>query len=127
MYLKNRRGVSFVEVIISIFMVAVITMIFGAIFSTGSISTGKVEYATYALHFAQRSMEQVRGVSFNNLVNGSQVSAVSNLPPATCTITISPYPDPSSVDLKKIVVNVTWSGPGKTGGTVELASLMANR
>ncbi|MCC6444910.1 MAG: prepilin-type N-terminal cleavage/methylation domain-containing protein [Armatimonadetes bacterium] len=58
--LKNKRGLTFIEVIVSIFMMAIITMIFGTVFSAASLATGKVQYTTYALHFAQRTMEEVR-------------------------------------------------------------------
>jgi Tfp pilus assembly protein PilV len=142
--MKLRRGFSLIETMIAVFALSFTVLVFGAVFPTGSRLRQKGSDVTTATILAQQKLEQVRGISFNNLTYSNLLAAgfidsgrtsspytitgvsglASVLPSGTGTLAITD----ASADLKQATVTITWGGVlnQNSSNTVTLVTYIAS-
>lgn len=121
--MKVFRGFSFIEVIVSIFIVSVILLLLQAVIQSSIlIRTSKSQ--GIALSIARNKLEDLRTSGYVTLPgNGSfSDSLLGTLPTAaTTTLTVSVY----NAKTKHVSVSVIWLEPGSTASsTVSLSTLI---
>ena len=114
--IKNKRGISYLEIVISIAIIAYIAMAFTRFFLQTAINVQQTKFHTLAYNWASDGMEFIKSQSFsfitqNNLntyVNDSKELIPGKVFTRQATVT------DEAGDLKKIDIIVTWTGRDKT-------------
>lgn len=119
------KGFSLIEGVVSVLLAALLVLIFASAFPGGQAIIQKSELVSVATDIAQEKMEELRKAGYNTLAFGTQTFSVSELPNGQGTITISPYPTPTSKNLAKVDIEITWQGAGTTSGKVKISSLIS--
>ena len=109
---KYQIGFSVIEVLITLFMIAVSLILFQA--TANAIVLNKYgRYKEIALRIADKKIETVRTTAFASIpASGSFADAqLSSLPNGQATITTTDL----TATLKDVVVTVTWTKPSGSG------------
>lgn len=147
MRMRNVRGFTMVEVVLAIFLLAVVAVIFGALYPTSQRLTGGAKQRAVALMLAERRMESIKLLgygnlnyeglraygliddspnaspfSFTNTDNARQESPSTMLPNGIGQIEIQD----AGWDTRRVIVRVSWQGPNGNTQTVELRTLIGN-
>ncbi|MEA3492765.1 MAG: type II secretion system protein [Candidatus Margulisiibacteriota bacterium] len=109
--MKNKRGFSLIEVVISITVLAIVLYALIAVFITTGVKGVNVEIFTVAQSLAEGKLEETMALSFNNVTSESETNFSGNLSDFSYEI-ISNYvsgealdtPVGYSTDYKKIEV-----------------------
>lgn len=120
--LKTKHGLTLIEVMMAVFVLALSGIMLAAIFPTAQISRIKGVYSTYAVSLAQQRIEELRAAGYASVKVGNTSVAVSDLPGGTETILITQY----LPNIKKVQVSIVWEGYRKAGGTVVLTTLLSD-
>lgn len=133
---RTRRGFTWIEVLISIAIVALCGTMFAALMPMSAKTQTMVECYQQATSLAQHKIDQLRAVGYGRLTydelsDAEIIDASPTASPfsfktadgllniyknATGTITVSDY----SSDIKQVVVALTWTGAGVTQGNGSL-------
>jgi prepilin-type N-terminal cleavage/methylation domain-containing protein len=146
--MKNRPGMSLIEVIIAVMVFSFAITVFAALYPLAARMRVKSEYVTQATTIAQRKVEQIRALPYTslnftslrgaNVIDASPTSSpysftsvdniASKLPEATGTLTLANAGSGSNVSaLKRIDVTVSWGGVVANGNTVTVSTTIANK
>ncbi len=120
-FIKNNKGSTLIEVLVSLAVIATTFIIFQATINTVFINR-ESKHRELALRIAQTEMDDLRALSFANLpASGSfSNSLLSSLPKSQANITITT----TTSQTKQIIVLVTWREPtAKTTSTINLTTL----
>ncbi|MFQ6133207.1 MAG: prepilin-type N-terminal cleavage/methylation domain-containing protein [Armatimonadota bacterium] len=125
--LCQRRGLSLIEMMVTIVIVAlgiagVITM-----FLYGYQSQLNAHYSMLATAAASEKLDEMRSAGFNGLDPAVFPSpfAVPELPAGMGTITTEPFPLPTTDNLVRITVAVEWEGGRGIQGNTRISTLLA--
>lgn len=143
----RRRAFTLIEVVLSIFLLAVVAVIFGALFPIGQRLSGGAKWRAQALMLAERRMEAVKLLGYGNLTYGglrayglidaspntspfsftntdgaSNESPAKMLPQGTGQIVVEDV----AWDVKRVIVQVGWRDANGRTQTVELRTLVTN-
>jgi len=145
---RTRRGVTLIEVLFAVFLVAVCAAILVATMPTASRSQAMADLNNKATNLAQKQLEAVRSLGYSNVTAGQLLAAslidsttpvTANtyaftnvdmgmndspgklLPSGTGTVSIEQL----ALDLRRVKVTVNWSYRGQAK-TVSLGTLVAN-
>ncbi|MHB1000978.1 MAG: type II secretion system protein [Armatimonadota bacterium] len=122
-YQHNKNGFTLIEVMLTIFLLALSAMMVAAIYPTAQISRQKAVHMTFAMNLAKLEIEQKISAGYANVTPSSPItSAELNLPNSTKTITISQY----APNIRKVEVSITWDGYRMIGGSVTLATFISD-
>jgi prepilin-type N-terminal cleavage/methylation domain-containing protein len=149
---RERRlaGFSLIELIVVIFILAVGLTSVASLFIAGIVSSRQAQRMSAAAYEAQRQMERVRSIGFNNclvdpdifttadgyeilVVNADKTGImgfpVPQLPEGQGQIEIEYYNPGAGIyaNLKIVTITITWTGGKPTGGQTVLTSFIANR
>lgn len=104
---RNQKGISIIEVIVSMFMLAVILVFYVSALNLVAL-TKKLKREDYAYHIANKQMEALRNIPYDDLPLSGEINDVmlSNLPSGSGSFIVSNYP--SMTGLKEAVVTVMW-------------------
>ena len=99
---------SLIEVVISMFMIAVLFVFYTAALNTVALSK-KLRFENLAYHVANKQMEVLRDTAFSSLPSSGTISdsQLSQIPSGAGSYTISSYPGYGG--MKEIVVTVIWN------------------
>lgn len=142
--LRSRRGVSIVDVIVTIFLLGACGVVFSTTFPTGFQASRQAQHYKVASAIAQRKMEQLRPISYQslgyNLLSGLEFidesdgnlpyhftgtdSLQSQLPDGTGELLIEDVP---GYELKRVTVTVKWRGVTGVTRSVQLTTLFADK
>ena len=125
MVLKNEKGMTLIEVIMSLLIVGLILVVYFVLLPNGLEAGKKASNTSIGLAAAERKVEELRGMSFQDLTDGTQNFEVADLLQGSGTVTVAPYPTAVSNNLKKVTVTISWKGTGRTSGQVKLSSLIS--
>jgi len=136
------NGFSLIELLVSITLVVIglgsLSLLFLAAYQTNQ-KAEKIDTATQA---TQLVIERARQMSFAEVTSSNPllasgtastvndpefVAVAATLPRWQRTITIAPYPYPTSSNLKQVTVELQWEGSRKSRGQLKVATLIANR
>ncbi len=119
--MKNSRGFSLIEVIVVIFIMAVMLMMLQAAIHSG-VLVRISKSQSIALSIARNKLESLRGGGYASLPSSGTFadSLVSALPAAaTTTLTVSTY----NAKTKQVSVSIIWRDSGSTASsTVSLST-----
>lgn len=145
---RTKRGVSLIEVLFAVFMVAVCAVILVAAMPTASRSQAMSDLNNKATNLGQKELEAVRGLgyanvtfeqlfaaglidstttvaantwSFTNVDTGLNDSASKLLPSGTGRVKI----EQMGLDLRRVTVTVNWTARG-VPKSISLGTLIAN-
>ncbi len=144
---RRRSGFSLMEVVLSIFLLGVVAVVFGALYPVAERLSGGAKYRATALMLAERRMEAVKLLgygnlnydglrayglidaqpntspfSFTNTDNTRNESPARMLPQGTGQIVI----EDTEWDVRRVVVRVSWMDRNGRQQTVELRTLVTN-
>lgn len=120
---NNRSGFTLTEVLLVVFVFALTALIYGATFPIAKSSGIKAANTTLAISLAEQQIEQLRSAGYMNVLVGDPITeTASELTGGVKTITITQY----SAKVKKIQVDISWTGYRKTGGSVTLVTMMSD-
>ena len=140
----SRRGVVLVDVIITLFLLAIVGAVFSATFPAAITASRQARDYKIATAIAQRKMEQLRAMNYESLTQ-PHLSSAGAIDPDDVT---SPYSftsvesvggqlaggtgeatvEDETSDIKRVQVTVKWEGPAGAGTReVELTTLFADR
>ena len=120
--MDRRKGFTLIEVMLTVFVLALTALIFAAVFPTSQISRMKAAYMSYAVSIARQKIEEQKSAGYAGILVGTITSPVDELPSGIETITITQY----ATNIKEVKVKITWSGYRKVGGKVSLATLISD-
>lgn len=105
---KNQQGISIIEVIVVIFLVAILfTLIF---LEVAALNTSrKQRYENIAYHSANKKMEALRATAVDSLPASGSISdsQLSQIPFGSGSFTVANYTGYTGI--KEITVTVTWN------------------
>jgi prepilin-type N-terminal cleavage/methylation domain-containing protein len=137
----RRRGMSLVELLISVLLLAIALLTVSQMFVGGVLAAQKARNVQVATNRALQEVEKAKDMGYLGLVvdadhfpppysivNGTTVGyTVDALPDAQGLMTITPYPQADSVNLRRVTATVSWGGSRFTSGAVTVNTLVANR
>jgi Tfp pilus assembly protein PilV len=105
---RKQKGTGLIEVIVCMFMVAVLLVLYASALSTVA-TTRKLRYENLAYHTATKQMETLRNTAYASLPSSGTISdsLLSQIPSGAGSFTVTSYPGYSNI--KEIVVTVTWN------------------
>lgn len=147
--MRRRRvaGFTLAEVVLSIFLLAVVAVVFGALYPTSQRLGGNTKWRATALLLAERRMEAIKLLGYGNLTyDGLRayglIDASPNTSPFSFTNTDSAQNEsPARLlpqgtgeivvedvawDVKRVTVRVRWQGANNRSQAVELRTLVTN-
>ena len=110
----KKRGFSFIEILISLFVLGIVIVTISTIFFYGFNSTNRTRQVALATQIAHEEMESIRNMKFENvLVLGSTFShdLFSKLDNGAGALFIQDGP---GSDIKKITIRVSWDYRGES-------------
>lgn len=116
------RGFSFIEIIVSLFIMSVILILLQAVIQSGALARSAKGQGV-ALAIARNKLEVLRAGGYAALPPSGTFSdsLLSTLPQATTTLAVSTY----NAQTKQVVVSVIWQDQGLTASsTVSLTTLI---
>lgn len=143
----RRRAFTLMEVVLSIFLLAVVAVIFGALFPIGQRLSGGAKWRAQALMLAERRMEAVKLLGYNNLTyDGLRAYGLIDASPNTSPFSFTNTDDASNEsparllpqgtgqivvedvtwDVRRVIVRVNWQDISGRTQTVELRTLVTN-
>lgn len=144
---RRARGFTLAEMVLSIFLLGVVAVVFGALFPIGQRLSGGAKWQAMAMGLAQRRMEAVKLLGYNNLTyEGLRayglIDANPNISPFSFTNTDDALREsparmlPSGQgqiviedvawDVRRVIVRVTWRDIDGRTRQVELRTLVTN-
>jgi hypothetical protein len=141
--LRSKRGVSLVDMMVTVFLLATAGVIFAASFPTGYACSRKAQEYKLATAIAQRKMEQLRATNYESLTQllmqsagtidaeptdspysfTSVDSVAGQLTQGTGTVEIA---DMTS-SLRQVAVTVSWQDKNSVTRSVRLTTVFADR
>ncbi len=117
---SKQKGFSVIEVIIALFIFAVVLLIYSAATNTVVLNR-TAKNKQLAFRIADTEMEKLRYTAYGSLPASGNISdsLLSSLPSGAESITVSNY----NTKAKRIDVNVTWQDPGNVSRTVTLTTI----
>ncbi|MBI3952582.1 MAG: prepilin-type N-terminal cleavage/methylation domain-containing protein [Candidatus Doudnabacteria bacterium] len=108
---NSQKGISLIEVIISMFMLAVLLTLYAAAMNTLA-QTKKLKYEDLAYHVASKKMEELRATSLDSLPSSGAVTdpMLAQIPSGSADFSVADYGGFSG--MKEIVVTVNWNDGG---------------
>ena len=105
---RYQEGSSLIEVIVSLFMEAVLLIVYASALQVTTI-TKKLRYETLAYHVANKQMETLRAIDFDSLPASGAIadSMLSLIPSGAGSFTV--IDSGSFSGLKELAVTVTWN------------------
>ena len=119
---RRLGGFTLVEVLLVVFVMVLIALIFAATFPISQNARMKAAYMSYAVSLARQKIEDQRSAGYAGILAYTETVPVSELPNGSETVTITQY----SSNVKKIKVEITWSGYRVVGGEVTLVTLISD-
>ena len=106
--MKNQKGLSLIEVIISMFLIFVLFVLYLAAMNVVAL-TKKTNYENIASHIASEQMEILRETPFDELPDSGTISntLLSKIPSGAGSFTVAD--DRYKTGMKEIKVTVTWN------------------
>ena len=106
--LKSQNGMSLIEVIISMFMIAALLVFYTSALNLVALSK-KTRKENIAYHIANKQMEDLRNTAFASLPASGTISdsMLSQIPSGSGGYTVSSYAGFSG--MKEMVVTVSWN------------------
>ncbi|MBI4363660.1 MAG: prepilin-type N-terminal cleavage/methylation domain-containing protein [Candidatus Doudnabacteria bacterium] len=104
----SQKGMSLIEVIVSMFMLAVLLTLYAGALNTVA-QTKKLKYENLAYHAASKKMEELRATTFASLPPSGTISdpMLSQIPSGSGSFTVFDYGPYSGI--KEIIVTVSWN------------------
>jgi prepilin-type N-terminal cleavage/methylation domain-containing protein len=127
--LHTRRGLSLIELMVTIVILAIGLVAVSTMFVFGYQSQLNAHYQILATAEANRILEQMRSAGYNHIDSTTFPSpfTVTSVPQGTGDITIAPFPAPTSPNMYKITVRVNWAGGRNVQGATRVTTLISNR
>jgi prepilin-type N-terminal cleavage/methylation domain-containing protein len=124
----NRTGVTLIELMVTIVLLAVGLVGVSSMFIVGYRNQTHAHFASVASDIANRKVERLRSAGYNAINNTNFPSpfAVPELPSGQGTITWEPYPDPTSSNQLVATITVNWGGGNGIEGAVALCAVISN-
>lgn len=106
---KFEGGFSIMEVPISLFVIAVVLIIYGAASNTVTLNRDS-RHKDIAHYIAVNKIEELRNLGYNGIPTSGTFthSDLSKLPNSTATLTSTDF----NADTKQVEVVITWAEPG---------------
>ncbi len=144
---RRQSGFTLAEVVLSIFLLGVVAVVFGALYPVSERLSGGAKYRATALMLAERRMEAVKLLGYGNLTyDGLRayglIDAEPNTSPFSFTNTDNAKNEsPSRLlpqgtgqiivedvewDVKRVTVRVQWTDRNNRSQAVELRTLVTN-
>jgi type II secretory pathway pseudopilin PulG len=105
---RRQRGFSLAEVLGAMTLFALVASAIGAIAATSMRHTAQNRHATVAAMLAQRELEDLRGLDYDDVVSRASTSTEEGLAYAIDTVVLDDTP---AAGMKRITVGVSWTGP----------------
>ncbi|MDA8234978.1 MAG: type II secretion system protein [Clostridia bacterium] len=125
---QNEKGMTLVEVLVAMAMLAVLGTVLLAVFTQSYRVKTEAGRLTVAGNLAQQKLEELRLEDFARLSSqGSEAATLAFAPTRVGDYVywvevVTPLANPN---LKEVIVNVNW--PGSGGRTVSLGTLVGNK
>jgi prepilin-type N-terminal cleavage/methylation domain-containing protein len=139
---RCRRGLTLIELLVTISIVAIGLLSLSTLFVAALQTNAQAYHLTTATQAAQLIMERARTMDYAE-VNTSHAyftsgddaavadadfeAVASSLPAWQRNISITPYPDGSSTNLKQVTVEILWGGSHVAQGRLQMTTLVAKR
>lgn len=111
---KQKKGFSLIEVLVTIFILAIILISLISVFIYGFNLLSRTKQVTLATQAAQETVEFIRNMSFNDVQTITSFPSEINLPDYLVngqgSLSIEDGPGD---DIKKLTVSITWDYRGK--------------
>lgn len=147
--MRRRRATGFTlaEVVLSIFLLAVVAVVFGALYPVSQRIGGDSKWRATALMLAEKRMEAVKLLGYGNLTyDGLRAYGLIDASPTTSPFSFTHADDarnesPSRLlpqgtgeiviedaawDVRRVIVRVRWRDANGRTQTVELRTLVSN-
>jgi len=126
--LRTRRGLSLIELMVTITLMAVGLVGVASMFIVGYRTQVHAHFASVATDTAAKKIEEMKSAGYNsiNATNFPPTFTVSGLPTGQGTIAFQPYPDAGSTNQYLVQVVVTWAGGQGVAGRLRLSTVISN-
>ena len=118
----NKTGFSLAEMVIVLIFVTAGFLPLMLLFSNGIVTSSNTSKSLEAVQLAQQTMEQLKNISWSNIVNSSEASGtIFGYPSFTRSVSAA---EPNT-NLKDVVVTVSWQ-TGAVSDSLSLETYFAN-
>jgi len=144
---RRARGFTLAETVLSIFLLGVVAVVFGALFPVSQRVSGSAKWRAAALALAERRMEAIKFIGYGNLTyDGLRAYGLIDASPNTSPFSFTNTDDASresparvlpngqgqivvedaAWDVKRVTVRVSWRDLNGQTRQVELRTLITN-
>lgn len=144
---RRARGFTLAEIVLSIFLLGVVAVVFGALFPISQRVSGSAKWRATALALAERRMEAIKFIGYGNLTyDGLRAYGLIDASPNTSPFSFTNTDDASresparmlpngqgqivvedvAWDVKRVTVRVSWRDLNGQTKQVELRTLITN-
>ncbi len=144
---RRARAFTLAEIVLSIFLLGVVAVVFGALFPVSQRVSGSAKWRAAALALAERRMEAVKFIGYGNLTyDGLRAYRLIDASPNTSPFSFTNTDDAShesparmlpngqgqivvedtAWDVKRVTVRVSWRDLNGQTRQVELRTLITN-
>jgi len=124
---RRCRAFTLIECLVSTVILGVGVVGVAGIFACASLSERKASHIAQARQIAEETLEAVRagGYDISASPSGSCSVPTPGLPHSSGVLAWQPYAAASGEVLNIVAVNIQWSWPKSTGGSYNVATLVA--
>ncbi len=106
--LQDERGLTLVESLVTIAIVAVALVAFAAALSTGSLAVRENDQEVTAQSLARSQMEYIKGYPYDP--GATTYPTVSTTDNYSISVVVAPVPDTNSPDIQKVTATISRDG-----------------
>jgi len=124
---RRCRAFTLIECLVSTVILGVGVIGVAGMFACASLSERKASHIAQARQIAEETLEAVRagGYDLSSSPSGSCSVPTPGLPRSSGALAWQPYAATSGEVLNLVVINIQWSWPQSTGGSYNVATLVA--
>jgi len=127
--ISRRSGLSLIELMVTIVILGIGIAAVAVMFVHGYRSQLNAHYTILATAAANETLEEMRSAGYNNLDSEHFPTpfTIADVPRGVGTITMEQFPAPTSTNMKRVTVEISWQGGRTIHGATRAATLIANR
>ena len=127
--ISPRSGFSLIELMVTIVLLGLGIASVAVMFLHGYRSQLNAHYTVLATAATNEALEEMRSAGYNSLdtEHFPATFTLGSVPRGAGTVTMEQFPTPTSNNMKKVTVQISWYGGRNIQGSTGASTLISNR